>query len=70
MGPKVLITIGGLLVVAGVIWHFGGKYLPFGKLPGDITIERENMKIYFPLATSIVLSVLLSLIVYLVNKFR
>ncbi len=70
MGPKTLILIGLLLVAAGLIWHFGGKIVPFGKLPGDIAIERENVKFYFPLATSIILSVVLSGIVYLINKLR
>lgn len=67
--PKLLIGTGLALVVAGIVWHFGGKYLSPGKLPGDFAIERENFKIYFPWATSILLSVLLSLVFWLVQKF-
>jgi hypothetical protein len=49
----------------------GIQKLPFaGRLPGDIVIKRENFTFYFPLATSIIVSILISLILYLINKFR
>lgn len=65
---KLLITAGIVLVVLGVIWQFGGKYLQFlGRLPGDIRVERENMSFYFPVVTCILISVVGSLILYLVR---
>lgn len=56
---RILITVGLLLVGAGVLVHFG---VPLGRLPGDIVIERDNVRFYFPVTTSILLSVLLSLL--------
>ncbi len=67
--PKILIGTGLALIAAGVLWHFGGKHLPLGRLPGDIVVERENFRFYFPLATSVVLSMLLSLAFWLLQKF-
>jgi hypothetical protein len=68
---KLLVVIGGLLVVAGlVVILIGRSGLPLGKLPGDILYRGKNTTIYFPLATSILLSVVLSLVLYLVSRFR
>ncbi|MCI3923095.1 DUF2905 domain-containing protein [Paenibacillus sp. TRM 82003] len=68
---KLLITAGVVLVVLGVVWQFGGKYLQFlGRLPGDIRVERENMSFYFPIVTCILISVVGSLILYLIRLFR
>lgn len=65
---RVFIILGFLFLVIGLILIFKDR-LPLlrylGRLPGDIVIERENFKLYFPLATSIVLSVILSLIFWL-----
>ncbi|MEK6921047.1 MAG: DUF2905 domain-containing protein [Nanoarchaeota archaeon] len=57
---KILIIGGFVLVAVGLFWQFGSKYLPLGKLPGDISIEKENFKLYFPITTSIVISLILS----------
>ena len=68
---KLLIFIGGLLVVAGLIVVFLGKTnLPLGKLPGDIVYRGKNTTVYFPLATSILLSVVLSAVLYIISRFR
>lgn len=67
---KILMIVGGLLLIAGLIIHFFNRTPFLGKLPGDISIERENFKFYFPIATSILLSVLLSVIFYLINRFK
>jgi hypothetical protein len=67
---KMLIIGGVILVVLGLIWQVGGRFLHFGRLPGDIVVEKENFKFYFPLATSIILSVVLSLILYLFRWFK
>lgn len=54
--------IGGLMIIVGAIMHFGGKFLPFGNLPGDIKIQKENFSFYFPVASCIIISVVLSLL--------
>jgi Protein of unknown function (DUF2905) len=68
--PKVLIGIGLLFVIIGLLWQIGGKFLPLGRLPGDIMIEKENVKFYFPIVTCIVISVILSLLSLLFRLFR
>jgi len=65
---KSLIIIGLIIVLIGVILTFAGKIPWLGRLPGDIYIKRENFTFYFPLATSIILSVILSLIFWLLRK--
>lgn len=68
---KLLVVIGGLLVLAGLIVMLIGRTgLPLGKLPGDITYRGKNTTVYFPLATSILVSVVLSLVLYLLSRFR
>lgn len=67
---KLLIYIGIALIIIGLIMLYGGKFNFFGKLPGDFTIKRENFTFYFPLMTSIILSILISLIIYIVQKLR
>jgi hypothetical protein len=66
---KTLIIIGAILVIAGLIIHFAGNRLNWiGHLPGDIRIERENFKFYFPITTMILLSMLLSVILWIMRK--
>lgn len=66
---KILIITGIILVVTGTIIYFAGDRLNwFGRLPGDIRIEKENTRIYFPITTMIILSVLLSLIIWIIRK--
>lgn len=66
--PKLLIWSGLTLLVVGVLWQFLGRFISLGRLPFDIVIERGNTTFYFPIMTSIVLSVVLSLIIYLFNR--
>ena len=67
---KVIIILGIVLVIVGLVMLFAQK-LPFlGKLPGDILIKKDNFTFSFPLATSIILSIIISLILYLMGKFR
>jgi Protein of unknown function (DUF2905) len=67
---KYLIFFGVLIVVIGVIVYFLGDKLHWiGRLPGDIRVERENFRFYFPLTTMILLSLLLTLIVNLIKRF-
>lgn len=66
---KILIIIGIILVVAGIVIYFAGDRLNWiGRLPGDIRIEKENTRIYFPITTMILLSALLSLIMWIIRK--
>ena len=68
--PKFLIVTGVVLVVIGLLWQVGGRFLHLGRLPGDIVIEKENFRFYFPIVTSLLLSVVLSLALYLLRFFR
>jgi hypothetical protein len=65
---KSLIIIGLIIAVVGVIFTLGGKLSWFGRLPGDIYIKKENFAFYFPLATCILISIILSLILWLFRK--
>ena len=65
---KILIVIGGLIVVVGLMMVFGDKIPFFGKLPGDITIRRENMTIHFPIVTMVIISLLLTMILNLFGR--
>ena len=64
---RTLIILGLLLVAAGILWPVIGK-LGLGRLPGDIYVQRENYSFYFPLMTSLLLSVVLSVILWLANR--
>lgn len=65
---KVLILIGLALVVVGLIWMVGER-LGLGRLPGDIVVERENFRLYIPLMTSLLVSVVLSLLLWLFSRW-
>jgi H+/Cl- antiporter ClcA len=66
---KILIIAGIILVIAGVIVYFAGNKLDWiGHLPGDIRIEKENMHFYFPITTMIILSIVVSLVFWLIKK--
>jgi ribose/xylose/arabinose/galactoside ABC-type transport system permease subunit len=68
---KILVWLGGVVVAAGLVLMLLGKTsLPLGRLPGDIYYRGKNTTFYFPLATSILLSVVLSLVLYVVGRFR
>lgn len=68
---RMLMFLGGLLLVLGLIFVLAGKVnLPIGRLPGDIVYRGKNTTFYFPLMTSIVLSIILSLVLYFVNRMR
>ena len=65
---KALIVMGLIITAAGIVLTFAGKVPWIGRLPGDIYIKRQNFSFYFPLATSILLSAILSLILWLLRK--
>lgn len=64
---KLLIVIGLVLVIAGLAWPWLSK-LPFGRLPGDIVVERENFRLYFPLATMVIVSIVASLVLWFLRR--
>jgi hypothetical protein len=61
---KLFITLGILFLVIGLIWQF------IGKLPGDIVFKKGNTTFYFPIVTSIIVSIVLSLVFYFIGKFK
>ena len=68
---KLLIWLGAALVVAGVaMLALGRLHVPLGKLPGDIVYRGKNTTVYFPLATCVLLSVVLTLVMWAVGRWR
>jgi hypothetical protein len=68
---KVLVLAGAVAIVAGVVLMLLGRAnIPLGRLPGDIVYRGKNTTFYFPLATSILVSVVLSAVLYLIGRFR
>ncbi|MFP4471925.1 MAG: DUF2905 domain-containing protein [Bacteroidales bacterium] len=67
---KILVIIGIVIVVIGaVIWLAGDKLSWFGNLPGDIRVEKENFRFYFPITSMILLSVVISFLWWLIRRF-
>jgi hypothetical protein len=64
---RILIIAGIVLIAVGIVWLIGER-LGLGRLPGDIVIERDGMRIYLPIMTSIVISVVLSLALWLLSR--
>lgn len=64
---KTLVILGVLLVLIGLGWPWLSK-LPLGRLPGDIVVDRENFRFYFPLTTMIIVSILVSVVLWLIRK--
>ncbi len=68
---KVLIALGVFLAVAGIVLVLLGKTgLPIGRLPGDVFYRGKNTTFYFPLATSVLVSIVLSIVLYVIGRFR
>lgn len=64
---RILVVIGVVLVVVGLLWPWLSK-LGLGRLPGDIAIERENVRFYLPIVTSIIVSLILTLLFWLFRR--
>ncbi|UCD66694.1 MAG: DUF2905 domain-containing protein [Deltaproteobacteria bacterium] len=58
---KTLIILGVIFLAVGLLWPWLGKF-PIGRLPGDIVIDRPNLKIYFPITTMIIISIIISIV--------
>ncbi len=68
---KLLVLLGGIVVIVGLaLILLGRTNLPIGRLPGDIIYRGKNTTFYFPLATSIVVSVVLSILLYVIGRLR
>jgi hypothetical protein len=68
---KFLVVVGGLVVGVGLVLILLGRTnIPLGRLPGDIVYRGKNSTFYFPLATSILISLVLSVVMYLIGRFR
>jgi hypothetical protein len=68
---KLLVLVGGIIVVVGLgMVLLGRTHLPLGRLPGDIVYRGKNTTFYFPLATSIVVSLVMTLVMYVIGRFR
>ncbi len=68
---KTLLFLGGTLAIVGIILILVGRtQVPLGRLPGDFIYRGKNSTFYFPLATSILVSVVLSILLYVIGRFR
>jgi len=65
---KTLIYIGIILVILGLVFSVAGKIPWLGHLPGDVTIQRDRFTFYFPLATCILISIIISLVLYFFRR--
>jgi hypothetical protein len=65
---RMLIIAGVVLLVAGLLVTVGGKFLGLGRLPGDIVVRKDNFTFYFPLVTCILLSLLLTVLMWLFRR--
>ena len=64
---RLLIILGIVLVALGMLWPLVTR-LGLGRLPGDIVIERENFRLYIPIMTSLIVSIVLTVILWLINR--
>ena len=68
---KMLLGLGLLLIVIGAVLVIAARFgLPLGRLPGDVSYRGKNVTCFFPLGTSILISVVLSILLYLISRFR
>ncbi|MEK6635709.1 MAG: DUF2905 domain-containing protein [Planctomycetota bacterium] len=65
---KILVVFGIIMIVVGGLFMFGSKIPFIGRLPGDITIQKKNFSFYFPITTSIIISIILSIIMWLLGR--
>jgi hypothetical protein len=70
MGRMLVILGVGLVVIGGIVMLLGRTGLPLGRLPGDVVYRGKNTTFYFPLASSILISVVLSIVLFLIGRLR
>ena len=66
---RILIVVGIIIIAVGILMLFSDRIGLF-KLPGDIVVKKKNFTFYFPLMTSVILSILITLILYIINRYR
>ncbi len=66
---RLLIIVGGALFAVGLMLTVSGRIFWLGNLPGDVAVERENLRVYAPFATMIVLSIILTIVLNLISRF-
>ena len=64
---RILIAVGALLLLAGLLWPWLSK-LGLGRLPGDIHLETENVFFYFPITTGVIISIVISLLIWFIRR--
>ncbi|MCX7780430.1 MAG: DUF2905 domain-containing protein [Negativicutes bacterium] len=62
---KTLMAIGAAILIIGALLHFGGKFVSLGRLPGDIHVQKENFSFHFPIVSSIIISIVLTILLNL-----
>lgn len=67
MMQRILILIGLAILIVGILWPWLGK-IPLGRLPGDIVIDKPGMKVYIPITTMILISVVISILLWIFRK--
>jgi len=67
---KTLMLIGGIFFLLGIVFFFGEKIPYLGKLPGDINIKKDNVQFFVPITTSVILSLIISLVLWLISHFH
>lgn len=68
---KLMIVLGAILVVAGIVMVLLGRAnFPLGRLPGDVVYRGKNTTVYFPLATSILVSIILTILLYVIGRWK
>ena len=68
---KMFVVLGGVILLIGLVMMFAGRFnFPLGRLPGDVTWRGKNTVVYFPIVTSILVSIGLSVVMYLSSHFR
>jgi hypothetical protein len=68
-GKYIIIIGGGIILLGIIVYFFHDKLHWFGRLPGDISVEKENFRFYFPITTMILLSILITVILGVIKKF-
>lgn len=67
---KILVVVGSVILLLGIGFMFWDRIPFLGKLPGDIRVEKENFRFYFPITTGILLSIFISVILWILSHFR
>jgi hypothetical protein len=67
---KILVLVGGIFILAGLVLLLFDRIPLLGKLPGDIVVKKKNFRIYFPIGTSVLFSIILTVILFFITQIR